>query len=224
MKTPRILIVDDEKDILEFLKYNLTKEGFSVKTCSDSTKAIDKAKSFRPDLVLLDVMMPEIDGIEICMELRNINYLKHSIIALLSARSEDYSQIAAFEAGADDYINKPIRPKVLIKRLNALLKRKQQEIAPSCIALDKLSIDKEKHEIMYNDAAIHLAKKEFDLLYLLASKPGKVFSREEIFSRVWEDETFICDRTIDVHIRKIRDKIDDKYIRTYKGIGYAFTP
>lgn len=229
MNEYKILIVDDEDDILEFLSYNLKKENFEVYTASNGAKAIELAVKHDPHLVLLDVMMPEMDGIETCSELRKIPGLQNMIIAFLTARSEDYSQIAGFDAGADDYIPKPIRPKVLISRLKALLKRYENSNNGSGAngygtAQDSaLHIDREKYLVSIEGREIILPRKEFELLALLYSKPERVFSREEIFANVWDDNVVVGDRTIDVHIRKLREKIGDNYIVTVKGVGYKFT-
>ena len=224
MKPAVVLIVDDEEDILEFLKYNLEKHHFEVHTCTRGTKAIELTKKIQPDLIILDVMMPEMDGIETCSEIRNLSCGKKALITFLSARSEDYSQIAGLDAGADDYIKKPVRPKVLISRLNALLRRAPENQEKEAItAINDLTIDREKYEVRNGGEIIPLPKKEFELLSLLSSKPNKVFSREEIFNSIWGGEVIIGDRTIDVHIRKLREKIGLESIKTYKGIGYSFS-
>ncbi len=225
----KILLVDDEIDILEFLSYNLEKEGYIVYTANNGADAVKKAEETQPHLILLDVMMPEMDGIAACEEIRNIPSLNNTVIAFLTARSEDYSQIAGFEAGADDYITKPIRPKVLISRVKALLKRtgeaSQPAVVPSSantVAIGNLVIDKERYLIRMNDEEMVLPRKEFELLSLLVSKPGKVFTREEIYFSVWGENVVVGDRTIDVHIRKLREKIGNDHIKTLKGIGYKF--
>ena len=225
----KILLVDDEEDILEFLSYNLTKAGFKVSTASNGKDAIKLAKEIIPHLIILDVMMPEMDGIETCEEMRKIPALKKSVIAFLTARSEDYSQIAGFEAGADDYISKPIKPKVLISRVTALLKRfgfsedgETSDSESSTITLGDLTIDKEKYTVTHNGEELSLPRKEFSLLLLLISKPEKVFTRDEIYNTIWGDTIVVGDRTIDVHIRKLREKIGEDYIRTVKGVGYKF--
>lgn len=223
----KILIVDDEHDILEFLSYNLEKEGFTVFTANNGKDAIYIAKDEKPQLVLLDVMMPEMDGIETCEEIRKIPELDECLIAFLTARGEDYSQIAGFDAGADDYITKPIKPKVLISRIKALLKRyrtdsEEDKTAVGVIEKGNLKIDTEKFLIYKEDREIVLPRKEFALLLLLVSKPQKVFTREEIFSKVWGNDIIVGDRTIDVHIRKLREKIGDDLIQTVKGVGYKF--
>ncbi len=222
----RILVVDDEPDIIEFLSYNLKKEGFSVMAASTGRQAIENAIAFNPHLILLDVMMPEMDGIETCEELRANPKTKDILIAFLTARSEDYSQIAGFDAGGDDYISKPIKPKVLISRIKALLKRVGEfggvAKLDSGIPSEGLVIDKERYVVYLNGAEIMLPKKEFELLALLHSKPQKVFTRDEIYQAIWGDEIVVGDRTIDVHIRKLREKLGEEYIRTVKGVGYKF--
>jgi two-component system alkaline phosphatase synthesis response regulator PhoP len=226
----KILLVDDEVDILEFISYNLEKEGYKVFTAQNGAEAIKVAEKTLPDLIILDVMMPEMDGIAACEEIRRIPALQHTIIAFLTARGEDYSQIAGFEAGADDYITKPIRPKVLVSRVKALLKRTSSVgAAPAAIiesghtvTIGNLVIDKERYLILKDGAEMILPRKEFELLSLLVSKPGKVFTREEIYYSVWGDNVVVGDRTIDVHIRKLREKIGNDQIKTLKGIGYKF--
>jgi len=218
-----ILIVDDEEDILEFLEYNLKKEGFEVHVASSGRKAIALAQKTNPDLIILDVMMPELDGIETCKELRDLPNLKNTLIAFLTARNEDYSQIAGFDAGADDYINKPIKPRVLISRIKALLRRNNPINQNQVFETESgLRIDRNKYIIELDGKEITLPKKEFELLALLASKPGHVFTRDNILSTVWGDQVVVGDRTIDVHIRKLREKIGDKAIKTVKGVGYKF--
>ena len=218
-----ILVVDDEIDILEFVGYNLRKEGYTVLTANNGLTAIEIAQEKTPDLVVLDVMMPDMDGIETCERMRAIPKLTNTIITFLTARSEDYSQIAGLEAGADDYITKPIRPKVLLSRVKALLRRRVvSDDFSNKLELGDIIIDKEKHTVLYKNLKVELAKKEFKLLELLASKPGKVFTRQEILENVWGLEVVVGDRTIDVHIRKLREKINDQYIKTVKGVGYKF--
>ncbi|HOZ14679.1 MAG TPA: response regulator transcription factor [Tenuifilaceae bacterium] len=222
----KILVVDDEPDIIEFLSYNLKKEGFTIKTASTGRQAIDMAVSFNPHLILLDVMMPEMDGIETCGELRANPITKDVLIAFLTARNEDYSQIAGFDAGGDDYISKPIKPKVLISRIKALLKR-AGSLDDSADTRDEipqsgLAIDKERYVVYLDGNEVILPKKEFELLALLYSKPQKVFTRDEIYQAIWGDEIVVGDRTIDVHIRKLREKLGEDYIRTVKGVGYKF--
>lgn len=228
MEETRILLVDDEPDILEFIGYNLEKEGFRVLTASNGKEAVEVAREHLPQVIILDVMMPEMDGIETCEEIRKIPSLSRSLIAFLTARGEDYSQIAGFEAGADDYITKPIKPKVLVSRVRALLKRYQPESngeasgGASVIDLGRLKIDQERYLVVRDGQELSLPKKEFELLNLLVSKPEKVFTREEIYSAIWGNEVIVGDRTIDVHIRKLREKIGDDHIRTIKGVGYKF--
>jgi two-component system, OmpR family, alkaline phosphatase synthesis response regulator PhoP len=225
----KILLVDDEPDILEFLSYNLKKEGYRVYTADNGAKAVEIAKKKNPHLIILDVMMPEMDGIETCEELRKNSKLANVIIAFLTARGEDYSQIAGFEAGADDYISKPVKPKVLISRIKALLKRYSlsstslAEMAESnTIEIGDLKIDREKYLVYRKKKELYLPKKEFELLLLLASKPDKVFLRDEIYNAIWGEDIIVGDRTIDVHIRKLREKIGEKTIKTVKGVGYKF--
>jgi two-component system alkaline phosphatase synthesis response regulator PhoP len=221
----KILLVDDEPDILEIISYNLKSNGFEVFTALNGVKALKKAKSILPDLIILDVMMPEMDGIETCEEIRKIPELNDTIITFLTARSEDYSQLAGFDAGADDYINKPIKPKLLVGKVKSLLRRlnknKVTEIK-NVINLGDLIIDREEYKITLNKNEILLPRKEFELLYLLASKPGKVFKREVILEKIWGHEVVVGDRTIDVHIRKLREKLGDSRFKTIKGVGYKF--
>jgi len=219
----KILLVDDEKDILEFLGYNLKKEGFKVFTARNGKDGIEIAREEKPHLIILDVMMPKMDGMETCTEIRNIPELSGTIVVFLTARGEDYSQIAGFEVGADDYITKPVKPKVLVSRIKALLRRyKEPEINPEIIELKDFTINREKYLILKDEEEISLPKKEFELLLLLTSKPDKVFSRDEIFANVWGNDVIVGDRTIDVHIRKIREKLGLKSIKTIKGVGYKF--
>lgn len=220
---PKILLVDDEQDILDFLSYNLKKEGYQVLTATNGADAIAIAKKEIPDLIILDVMMPDLDGMETCRELREIDSLKDVIIAFLTARNEDYSQIAGFDVGADDYITKPIKPRVLSSRIKALLRRNTPvDNSAEQVDLGGIRIDREKYLVVKNGTEINLPKKEFKLLALLATKPGKVFTREFILQQVWGDEVVVGDRTIDVHVRKLREKLGDEYIKTIKGIGYKF--
>jgi len=225
METYKILLVDDEPDILDFLRYNLQKEGFQVFTAGDGAEGLKKAEEVRPHLAILDIMMPKMDGVELCRQLRNRSELANMLIVFLTARDEDYSQIAALDVGGDDYITKPIRPRVFMSRINALLRRFERKDDPEVdqvIRVADLAIDRERVSVMRGEEVIELAKKEFELLSLLASKPGKVFTREEIFSKVWGADVIVGNRTIDVHIRKLREKIGDDYIKTIKGIGYKF--
>lgn len=219
----KILIVDDEPDILEILSYNLKKDGYHVLTASSGEDALKMAKSERPDLVVLDVMMPGIDGMEVCDKMRNMPELTNVIIAFLTARGEDYSQIAGFEAGADDYITKPIKPKVFVSRVKALLRRvSRDEMQEKSFVFGDLKIDVEKYEVHKANKKIVLPRKEFELLSLLASKPNKVFTREEILDMVWGSDVVVGGRTIDVHVRKLREKLGDEIISTIKGVGYKF--
>jgi two-component system alkaline phosphatase synthesis response regulator PhoP len=223
----RILLVDDEKDVLEFMSYNLKKEHFQVFTCDNGEQAIDLARQVRPHLILLDIMMPGMDGVETCEVFKTIPELKNTIIAFLSALGEDFSVIAGFEAGADDYITKPIKPKVLIKKIIALLKRSRDFDAAGDTGIKEpvswdLIIDRERFVVIYKGKDLLLPKKEFELLSLLISKPQRVFSREEIYQAVWGDKIIVGDRTIDVHIRKLREKIGENFIFTVKGVGYKF--
>lgn len=219
-----ILLVDDEPDILDIISYNLKAEGYKVKTASSGREGVEKAKKVRPDLILLDVMMPEMDGIEACEQIRKTPGLEHTIIAFLTARGEDYSQVAGFEVGADDYIAKPVKPKVLTSRLKALLRRRSLEPATSeeRTTLGDMVIDIERYHIEIKGKVVELPRKEFELLGLLASKPGKVFTRDEIMDRIWGTQVIVGGRTIDVHIRKLREKIGDERIKTIKGVGYKF--
>ena len=219
----KILVVDDEEDILEFLSYNLRAEGYDIIVADNGILAIELAKQEQPSLIILDVQMPNMDGITTCEKIREIPSLKETVVTFLTARSEDYSQIAGFEAGADDYITKPIRPKVLVSRVKALLKRRgTTQDSNSIIELGDIVIDKEKHLTTYKGQEVIFAKKEFKLLKLLISKPGKVFTREEILEKVWGSDIIVGDRTIDVHIRKLREKLADHYVKTVKGVGYKF--
>jgi two-component system alkaline phosphatase synthesis response regulator PhoP len=224
----KILVVDDEHDIIEFISYNLKKEGYNVNTATNGKQAVKLAREVQPHLIILDVMMPEMDGVETCERLREIPSLDHSLIAFLTARAEDYSQIAGFDAGADDYITKPIKPKVLVSRIKALLKRygngqvQESETYSECYRVGHLMIDKEKHLVTIEDKPLEMPKKEFNLLLLLTSRPSKVFTREEIFNNIWGDDIFVGDRTIDVYIRKLREKIGEEAIKTIKGVGYKF--
>jgi len=220
----KILIVDDEPDILEFLQYNLRKEGYLVITASDGLQAIQVAEREKPHLILLDIMMPEMDGVEACRLLRSRKEFDDTPIAFLTARDEDFSQIAALDVGGDDYITKPIKPRVLVSRINALLRRtgRASEEELRTISLHDLIIDKDKVLVFKGEKAIELPRKEFEILWLLASKPGRVFTREEIFDKIWGADVIVGNRTIDVHIRKLREHIGETYIKTMKGIGYKF--
>jgi len=218
----KILIIDDEPDILEFLKYNLIKEGYDTYTASNGIDGINMAMEIIPNLIILDVMMPVMDGIETCRNIKEIPTLRKTLIVFLTARGEDYSQIAGLESGADDYIVKPVKNRVLIERIKALFRRISVEDDTNKIFIDNLIIDKNKYSVAKGDKTIDLPKKEFELLFLLAEKPNKVFTRREIYNIIWEGDLNIGDRTIDVHIRKIREKIGEEYIKTIKGVGYKF--
>ena len=219
----KILVVDDDQEIVEILKYNLSNSGFEVKVAYNGIQAVKKSKKFNPDIILMDVMMPEMNGIEACTEIRNIGNLKNVQIIFLSARGEDYTQIAAFDAGADDYINKPIKPKILLKKITNIAKRLNSfENGETFIRVSDLKINREEYLVTRNKTEIILPRKEFELLFLLASKPGKVFSRDEIMNKVWGSQVVVGDRTIDVHVRKLREKLGENYIKTRKGVGYKF--
>lgn len=222
----KILIVDDEEDIVDMLQYNLEKEGFEVRTAHNGLECIKVASEFIPDLVLLDVMMPEMDGVEACVELRKIDTLQNTIICFLTARSEDYSQIAAYDSGADDYVSKPVKPRVLVSKIGALLRRNEVKSGASdetnIISSNGIEINKEKYIVTVEGVEHYLPKKEFELLSLLVTGNGNVFRRETILNQVWGNEIVVGDRTIDVHIRKLREKIGDQYIKTIKGVGYKF--
>lgn len=222
-KIPKILVVDDDPDIVEILRYNLSLGGYDVKSAFNGKEAIKKAKIFLPEIILLDVMMPEMDGIEACSLIREIPSLLNTRIIFLSARSEEYTQLSAFDAGADDYISKPVKPKILLKKIESIFKRinkKNEEI--NVIDMGEIKIDRNSYLVYIKNQEIALPRKEFELFYLLASKPGKVFTRDEIMGKVWGSEVVVGDRTIDVHIRKLREKIGDLYFKTVKGIGYKF--
>ena len=219
----KILVVDDDLDIIEILKYNLNNSGYFVKSANNGIKAIKKAKKFLPDIILMDVMMPEMSGIEACYEIRKIDQLSNTIIIFLSARSEDYTQISAYDAGADDYISKPVKPKILLKKISNIAKKiKLEKTNPKILDLGSLKINREEYIVIKDKNEILLPRKEFELLFLLGSKPEKVFTREEIMNKVWGTLVIVGDRTIDVHIRKLREKIGEKYIKTIKGVGYKF--
>ncbi|NLN34207.1 MAG: response regulator transcription factor [Flavobacteriaceae bacterium] len=220
MKKIKILLVDDEPDILEFLSYNLVKEGYEVFTASDGAEGIKKAKIEKPDLILLDVMMPEMDGIEACAEIRKIESLKKTLIVFLTARTEEFSQLAGYEAGADDYITKPVKPKVLMSKIKALLRLKSTDEQQQLIELEELTIDRETYKVTFRDEEFMLPRKEFELIALLASNPKRVFKRDEILEKVWGNEVVVGGRTIDVHIRKLREKFGNDRLSTIKGVGY----
>jgi len=223
-KNIKILLVDDEQDILEIVGYNLAQEGYQISTAINGKEAVEKAKKEVPHLIIMDVMMPEMDGMEACENIRKIPELKNVIITFLTARSEDYSQVAGFDAGADDYITKPIKPKLLISKVKALLRRLKEEESSNSETLNVggIEINREEYKIIKENVEIILPRKEFELFYLLASKPGKVFKREEILDKAWGNEVIVGGRTIDVHIRKLREKIGDDLFKTIKGVGYKF--
>lgn len=220
----KVLVVDDEEPILELLKYNLEKNGYEVKTALDGARAVDIAKKFIPDLVLLDIMMPKMDGVETCRQLRDLPELQKMFVVFLTARSEEYSEVAAFDIGADDYITKPIKPRALMSRISALFRRDSKKSSPSVIiTIGDLTIDRTSYTITAKGKEINLPKKEFELLYFLAQNPNKVFSREDLLQNIWGSDVYVLARTVDVHIRKVREKIGEDYITTVKGVGYKFT-
>jgi two-component system alkaline phosphatase synthesis response regulator PhoP len=220
----KILIVDDEPDILELIEYNLKKEGYQVYTARNGQEAVSEAKKVLPDLIVLDIMMPKMDGIEACRIMRTMPEFKNTFMVFLTARSEEYSEIAGFNVGADDYIAKPIKPRALVSRINAILRRNApaEEVADNKLEIGSLVIDREAYLVFQKGDKVVLAKKEFELLYLLASKPGKVYTREVILKNIWEDSVVVTNRTIDVHIRKLREKLGDDIVSTVKGVGYKF--
>jgi two-component system, OmpR family, alkaline phosphatase synthesis response regulator PhoP len=220
----KILIVDDEPDILELIEYNLKKEGYLVYTATNGQEGVAEAKKILPDLIILDVMMPKMDGIEACRIMRSMPEFKNTFMVFLTARSEEYSEIAGFNVGADDYIAKPIKPRSLISRINAILRRNthSEEEVENKLEIADLVIDRDAYLVFRNGEKTILAKKEFELLYLLASKPGKVYTRDVILKSIWEDSVVVTNRTIDVHIRKLREKLGDTYVTTVKGVGYKF--
>ena len=222
-KDIKILLVDDEPDVIEIIRYNLEQEGYNVNIAYNGKEALQKAQKNTPHLIIMDVMMPEMDGIEACEEFRSDPTFNDTIIMFLTARGEDYSYVAAFDAGADDYVTKPIKPKIIVSKVKALLRRlKKEEENQDKIQLGKLIIDKEKYEVTHKGKTFSLPRKEFELLYLLASKPDKVLKREKIMEVVWGSDVVVGNRTIDVHIRKLREKVGDKYFKTTKGVGYKF--
>lgn len=224
-KSQKILVVDDEADIQELLKYNLSKEGFDVKTASDGLKAIEIAKEFIPDLILLDIMMPKMDGVETCRQIRENPDLAGAFVIFLTARSEEYSEVAAFDMGADDYITKPIKPRALISRIKALFRRDSKAKKESeSIDTGDLIVDRSSYTVTLNGSKINLPKKEFELLYFLVKNPGKVYSRDELLQNIWGSDVYVLARTVDVHVRKVREKIGDGHILTVKGVGYKFEP
>ncbi|MFY0675123.1 MAG: response regulator transcription factor [Bacteroidia bacterium] len=218
----KVLIVDDEDDILELLEYNLQKAGYEVHKAHNGKQAVDVAIKEVPEIILLDIMMPLMDGIQACQEIRKDPALENAYIIFLTARIEEYSEIAGFNAGADDYINKPIKPGALLSRLQSILKRKEKEQEQDELVFKDLVIDRKSFEVTYGSKKIHFARKEFELLYMLASNPGKVYNRNDILDKIWGNDVYVGDRTIDVHIRKIREKIDSSLIKTIKGVGYKF--
>jgi two-component system alkaline phosphatase synthesis response regulator PhoP len=223
-QTHKVLVVDDEEPILELLKYNLEKSGYEVRTAIDGMKAIEIAKKFIPDLVLLDIMMPKMDGVETCRIIRELPELQKTFVVFLTARSEEYSEVAAFDVGADDYIMKPIKPRALMSRISALFRRESKKVTKSdLITIGELTIDRTSYIISLGDKEINLPKKEFELLYFLAQNPNKVFSREDLLQNIWGSDVYVLARTVDVHIRKVREKIGDDFITTIKGVGYKFS-
>jgi two-component system, OmpR family, alkaline phosphatase synthesis response regulator PhoP len=220
----KVLVVDDEEPILELLKYNLEKEGYDVKTANDGVKAVEIARKFVPDLVLLDIMMPKMDGVETCRLIRKIPEMQKSYVVFLTARAEEYSEVAAFDVGADDYITKPIKPRALMSRITALFRRDSKQNTPSSIiTIGELTIDRSSYTIKLKNKEIILPKKEFELLYFLAQNPNKVYTREDLLHNIWGTDVYVLARTVDVHIRKVREKIGEEYITTIKGVGYKFS-
>jgi two-component system, OmpR family, alkaline phosphatase synthesis response regulator PhoP len=220
----KVLVVDDEEPILELLKYNLEKSGYEVKTAADGARAVEVAKKFLPDLVLLDIMMPKMDGVETCRLIREIPEMEKAFVVFLTARSEEYSEVAAFDVGADDYITKPIKPRALMSRISALFRREIKKESPtSLITIGDLVIDRTSYTIKLRNKEINLPKKEFELLFFLAQNPNKVFSREDLLQHIWGTDVYVLARTVDVHIRKVREKIGDDFIATVKGVGYKFS-
>ena len=224
-KEIKILLVDDDPDVIEIIRFNLDQQGYSISTASDGKKAIEEADREVPHLIIMDVMMPNMDGIEACGLLRKDPRFKETIIMFLTARGEDYSHVAAFDAGADDYVTKPVKPKILVSKVKALLRRlREEDKNQEKFQIGKLTIDREEYKVTFDGKVFLLPRKEFELLFLLASKPEKVIKREKIMEIVWGSEVVVGDRTIDVHIRKLREKIGDKYFKTVKGVGYKFVP
>lgn len=222
--THKVLVVDDEEAILELLRYNLEKEGYSVETATDGLKAVEVAKKFLPDLVLLDIMMPVMDGVEACRRIREIPEIQNTFVIFLTARSEEYSEVAAFDVGADDYITKPIKPRALLSRIQAVFRRDPKHSPPANqIEIDGLKIDRSSYTVTAKGQVITLPKKEFELLYFLAQNPNKVLTREDLLRHIWGSDVYVVARTVDVHIRKVREKIGDDYITTVKGVGYKFS-
>jgi len=221
-QSPKVMIVDDDPDILELLKYNLKKEGYDVSTADNGMKAVQLAGKFSPDLILLDIMMPEQDGVETCRQIREIPEMSDTHITFLTARAEEYSEVAAFEAGADDYITKPIKPRALMSRISALFRKESKSKTKPQIKAGDLTIDRSSYTVTVKDHSFTLPKKEFELLYFLAQNPNKVFGRDELLQNIWGSDVYVLARTVDVHIRKVREKIGDGYISTVKGVGYKF--
>lgn len=222
-RSQKVLVVDDEEPILELLRYNLEKNGYEVKTASDGFRALEIAKRFTPDVVLLDIMMPKMDGVETCRQLRENPELQKTFIIFLTARSEEYSEIAAFDGGADDYITKPIKPRALMSRINALMRRESKKSPASVISAGDLTIDRTSYTVKVNGRELSLPRKEFELLFFLARHPNIVFSRDDLLQNIWGSDVYVLARTVDVHIRKVREKIGDDYITTVKGVGYKFS-
>lgn len=219
----KILVVDDEEDILELLKYNLEKEGYEVEVAENGILGVEKSKEFVPDLILLDIMMPGQDGVETCRQMRDLKELANTFIIFLTARVEEYSEVAAFENGADDYLTKPIKPRALMSRINAIFRRsKKEEEVEDKVSAGDLEIDKESYTVKKGGKDFNLPKKEFELLYFLAKHPNKVFSRDDLLNNIWGSDVYVLARTVDVHIRKVREKIGEGYISTIKGVGYKF--
>lgn len=221
-QNPKVLVVDDDHDILELLKYNLKKEGYEVEIVDDGMKAVAIAKKFVPDLILLDIMMPEQDGVETCRQIRELPEMSDVHVTFLTARTEEYSEVAAFEAGADDYITKPIKPRALMSRISALFRKETKNKKRPQIVEGNLTIDRSSYTVSVEGKQFTLPKKEFELLYFLAQNPNKVFSRDELLQNIWGTDVYVLARTVDVHIRKVREKIGDGYISTVKGVGYKF--
>lgn len=220
----KVLVVDDDPDIVELLAYNLEKEGYEVATASNGRNALETARTFHPELVVMDIMMPQMDGIETARLLRDMPDFRNTYLLFLTARSEEYSEVAAFEIGADDYITKPIKPRALMSRINALFRREAQKAEPeSQIEIAGLSINRKNYTVTKADKSVVLPKKEFELLFFLANHPNKVFNREELLQKIWGADIYVLERTVDVHIRKVREKVGETYIRTLKGVGYMFT-
>ena len=221
--TQKVLVVDDEEPILELLKYNLEKQGYDVRTASDGIEAVEVAKKFHPELVLLDIMMPKMDGVEACRQIRAMPELVNTFIVFLTARAEEYSEIAAFDVGADDYILKPIKPRVLMSRISAIFRRDSKKKNSSAqIKVGDLVIDRTSYTVKVNNREVSLPKKEFELLFFLAQNPNKVFNRDELLQNIWGSDVYVLARTVDVHIRKVREKIGEDHITTVKGVGYKF--